>query len=189
MDRRQRKTRTAIYSAFIELLSKKDFSRITVQEILDSADVGRATFYAHFETKDYLLKEMCEELFGHILGGVDNHYSNCVMDSPFLLHLLEHIKNNDDNILCLLSSRNNDLFLSYFRKGLERLISENTDFNALKNMGVPKDYFVNFISVGFTQTVLWWAEREFSQTPEQIFAYFNCLVSEKFNNFSIFDKK
>ena len=51
MDRRQRKTREAIFAAFIALLSKKDFSQITVGEIIDKADVGRATFYSHFETK------------------------------------------------------------------------------------------------------------------------------------------
>ena len=56
MDRRQRKTREAIFSAFTELLSQKDYTQITVGEIIALADVGRATFYAHFETKDYLLK-------------------------------------------------------------------------------------------------------------------------------------
>ena len=58
MDRRKRKTREAIFSAFIELLSAKDFSQITVGEIIERADVGRATFYDHFETKDFLLKEL-----------------------------------------------------------------------------------------------------------------------------------
>ena len=66
MDRRQRKTREAIFSAFTELLSKKDFNQITVGEIIERADIGRATFYSHFETKDFLLKEFCEELFCHI---------------------------------------------------------------------------------------------------------------------------
>ena len=66
MDRRQRKTREAIFNAFIELLSNQHYNQITVGDIIDKADIGRATFYAHFETKDYLLKEMCEELFCHL---------------------------------------------------------------------------------------------------------------------------
>ena len=98
MDRRQRKTREAIFHAFTKLLSQKDFSQITVGEIIEAADIGRATFYAHFETKDYLLKAFCEELFCHIFdteaGNAHRHIFDCDGSESVFLHLLQHLQKN-----------------------------------------------------------------------------------------------
>lgn len=52
MDRRIAKTRKAIFAAFDALIVRTDYSKISVQNIIDQADIGRSTFYEHFETKD-----------------------------------------------------------------------------------------------------------------------------------------
>ena len=50
-DRRVERTRQLIRGAFRSLLEEKGYEVLTVQEIIDRANVGRATFYAHFDNK------------------------------------------------------------------------------------------------------------------------------------------
>ncbi|MEU2033572.1 TetR/AcrR family transcriptional regulator [Nocardia amamiensis] len=54
-DRRVRRTRNLLHRALIELMLERGYDRITVRDILDRADVGRSTFYAHYRDKDDLL--------------------------------------------------------------------------------------------------------------------------------------
>ena len=183
MDRRQRKTREAIFKAFIFLLSKKNFNNITVGEIIEIADVGRATFYAHFETKDFLLKELCAELFDHIFNadiqgesGRSNIF-HCDMRDSVFLHLFKHIKENDNNIAKLLSSRNNDLFLEYFKNGVKVLVANNAFmFEDKKSKNVPLDFWLNHVTVAFIETLRWWLDGGMNQTPEVITEYFLEIV-------------
>lgn len=65
-DRQIQKTKVAIYNAFISLLQENDYSKITVQDVIGLANVGRSTFYSHYESKEVLLKELCEDLFHHL---------------------------------------------------------------------------------------------------------------------------
>lgn len=184
MDRRQRKTRDAIFAAFTELLARKPYHEITVQEIIDTADIGRATFYAHFETKDYLLKDLCEELFGHIIDtamGLPHGHTHCPFgseeDSVFL-HLLRHLRENDRNILSLLSSESNELFLRYFKTNLSRLVRIRlADTGRLRPSGLPEEFLINHIAVSFVETVSWWLRHGKEDPPERIASYFETAVS------------
>lgn len=184
MDRRQRKTREAIFMAFTQLLEKQNYHQITVQDIIDTADVGRATFYAHFETKDYLLKSLCEELFDHIIdtamGLPHGHYHYAcgyATDSVFL-HLLRHLQENDYNILHLLSCENNEIFLRYFKSNLKKLILSQyaEEKGSLAHAKLPEDYLVNHISSSFVETVSWWISRKMKESPEEITEYFLATI-------------
>ena len=178
MDRRQRKTREAIFNAFINLLSKKDFEHITVGEIIKMADVGRATFYSHFETKDFLLKEMCEELFCHIFDAMDekrehNHIFECNPPDSVFLHLFQHLQKNDNNILELLSCKNNELFLRYFKTNLVHLVENQLSvFESEKSKNLPVSYWVNHITSTFVETLRWWVDNGKKETPQTMVEYF-----------------
>jgi len=183
MDRRQKKTRDAIFSAFAELLSQKHYNQISVQEIIDAANVGRTTFYAHFETKDYLLKSLCEELFGHIIDtamGLPHghyHYSCGNKTDSVFLHLVRHLQENDRNILELLSSENNEIFMKYFKTNLRTLIvTQYAEMGLLKSATLPEDYLVNHIASSFVETIDWWVSRGMKETPETITEYFLSVI-------------
>ncbi len=178
MDRRQRKTRQAIFDAFIFLLSKKNFNDITVGEILEIADIGRATFYAHFETKDFLLKALCSELFDHIFSdknAKDSQFNmfSCDINDFVFLHLFKHIKKNDNNICKLLTCKNNELFLEYFKNGVRQLvISHLSEFEKRKPEIVPEEFWINYITATFIETLRWWLNNKMQQSPELITEYF-----------------
>ena len=183
MDRRQRKTREAIFSAFSSLLEKKPYSKITVQEIIDAANVGRTTFYAHFETKDDLLKELCEELFVHIIDSAmdctHTHGLYSVKSAPesVFCHLLQHLQENDKNIIGLLSCESSEIFLRYFKDSLNGLVqSQFVNQNRKRNTDIPQDFLINHISGSFVEMVLWWIKGRMKQTPAELDRYFRAVI-------------
>lgn len=183
MDRRQYKTRAAIFTAFSKLLSEKSYNKITVQEIIDTANIGRTTFYAHFETKDDLLKALCEELFGHIISSAmdckHTHglYSDGNAPESVFCHLLQHLQENENNILELLSCESSELFLRYFKNSLNELIkNQYINQNRKGNTDIPQDFLVNHISGSFVEMVLWWIKGNMKQKPEELDRYFKIVI-------------
>lgn len=106
--------------AFTELLSEKNYNKITVQEIIDRANIGRSTFYSHFETKDDLLKEICRELFDHIFSNDLNRECSKVFENSkknpkiLITHILYHLKENREKIVKVLSCESNEHFFRIF---------------------------------------------------------------------------
>jgi AcrR family transcriptional regulator len=182
MDRRQRKTREAIFRAFSSLLAKKHYSRISVQDIIDEADVGRTTFYAHFQTKEDLLNQMCEDIFSHVFSSVEERESTHDFSSQpatlpnELTHLLYHLKGQRQDISNLFSGESREIFLKYFKEQLTKA------FDGMKELfpeSVPKEYAEVFYVTSFAELVSMWVKKKFRETPEIIVQYYFYLIKSK----------
>ncbi len=174
MDRRQRKTRQAIYSAFETLMADAHYSQITVAQIIDRADVGRSTFYDHFETKDDLLGQMCVEMFDHIFEGVS---SQCVTHASLddeglhglLAHLLYHLRDTHGAVCGKLLKEGEPRFTEYFRRQLALLFERKMP---PLDQQVPKGLAVELLTSAFCQAIVWWFENETPCTPEELADWF-----------------
>ena len=67
-DPRVIKTRRLLLDSFVVLFRKKDFTSISVKDITDSAQVNRATFYAHFQDKYDILEYMVIDTFMNLIS-------------------------------------------------------------------------------------------------------------------------
>lgn len=92
-DRRIAKTHASLGAALFVLLQRESWNAITIQQICDTANVARATFYTHFETKiallDFLIAEQLkfQEFSAVHVQGPQNYVW-------FLAWLIDHLTSN-----------------------------------------------------------------------------------------------
>ena len=66
MDRRIRRTRTAVFNAVLDLMVEKDTSKITVLELCKRADINKSTFYLHYKS----MEDCLQNCFQIIMNGI-----------------------------------------------------------------------------------------------------------------------
>jgi AcrR family transcriptional regulator len=92
-DRRSRRTQQALMEALLELLAVKNYDEISINDIVERANVGRSTFYAHYQDKDDLLRNGFERaldlLIQHVSFGIADQ--DLQLDAtPLFLHAKGH---------------------------------------------------------------------------------------------------
>lgn len=180
MDRRQRKTRNAIYAAFEELMAEGHYSEVTVAQIIERADIGRSTFYAHFETKDDLTDQICAEMFDHIFEGVDSHcVTHAQLETPDLkgklAHLLYHLRDSHAGVAGKLLMEGEPHFTAYFRKKLVELFESE---KPAKPSAMPEDFREALLVSAYCQAVSWWFENGCTADPEEVATWFATFALE-----------
>ncbi len=182
MDRRQKKTRQAIYKAFEELVEQEPYGSITVAQIIERANIGRSTFYAHFETKDKLLSDMCTEMFDHIFEGVNAH---CITHRHLqaldmkgkLAHLLYHLRDAYGSICGKLLKEGEPIFTTYFSTRLTQVFE--LEMPRIPN-GMPRELASQMLVSAFGQTVVWWFEHKTPCEPETLANWFLCMMGNPY---------
>ncbi|HUB75966.1 MAG TPA: TetR/AcrR family transcriptional regulator [Solirubrobacteraceae bacterium] len=70
LDRRQRKSRSALQHALIDLIASQPYDSVTIDDVTEAADVARATFYAHYKDKSALLEATVADLISDLAATV-----------------------------------------------------------------------------------------------------------------------
>ena len=183
MDRRQQKTRTAIFTAFSTLLSEKSYSKITVQEIIDSANVGEQPFMPILKQKMIFWKPYAKNYsvilsaaLQTVLTPTDSiQKAGCptLCSATFFNTLRKIIAISWICFPC----ENNEIFLRYFKDSLNKLVQiQFVEQKRNRNSLLPTDFLINHISSSFVEMVLWWIKGGQKQSPEELDQYFRFVM-------------
>ena len=176
-DRRTAKTISALRSALIELMMEKHYDSITVQDIIDRANVGRSTFYSHFRDKEDLLvgdwKRFFQVIADHTnITAAENE--NVAPIEPVFVHL----KDMHALYRALVRSGKTDRLFSvgidYLAQKLEEKIRQTADISSI---GVRPEFFAHLLSLQIFGTLKWWLDRDMPHTPAEMSQMFETLVS------------
>jgi len=166
------------------LILEKGYQKITVQDIIDRANVGRSTFYSHFRDKDDLLFSGFDEL-AHDL---DRHMrsTDATTDSQgHLLHSLDffiHAYNNKELYVAMTESGGGELLLDIGRQHMQSHIQAHLNEISSVEEIIPIAVISNFLAGSLLSMIIWWLDQEVPYTAEEMDDMFNALAMPGIRN-------
>ncbi|MFF9819469.1 TetR/AcrR family transcriptional regulator [Streptomyces sp. NPDC014006] len=174
-DRRIRRTRQALLQALFQLMVEKGYEGVTIQDIIDRADVGRSTFYNHYSNKDDLLKDG----FANLRSLVDQPPPNATAvpnrgPLRFSLPFLRHIQEQGDLARAVFTRGG----LRPVLKHIEGLLADvvRDEIPSTTSGAVPGEAVVRFIVASHLACLEWWLTETPQSTPEEIDEIFRTLT-------------
>ncbi len=177
IDRRVRRTRDALGDALVALMQEKPFAAITVQEVLDRAQVGRSTFYQHFRDKEDLFISDADEFFEMMsmrLSRTQDPSDRVALAGE----LFAHVGEMGSFVQALRASglfRDViELAQGHFARGIERRLAE---LARSREMAATQRAAMAHAHAGALFSLLqWWLDRGMRETPAEMDALFHRMV-------------
>ena len=196
-DRRVQKTRKLLQDALIELVAEKSYESITIQELLDKANVGRSTFYAHFQDKDQLLHSILDrldELFEQhkkqVFDTTDNRRNTDKTNSPLslspTLSLFQFVGQNHHFFKAMLGNQGYGIFAKpvydhvfahvygMFTESVhaEALVHLHGPFQMLRSRekygSLASEIAAHYFVSALMGILVWWVEKDMPCPAEEI---------------------
>ncbi len=176
-DRRSERTRRTLDRALFELMVEKRYDAITVQDIIDRANVGRSTFYAHYQDKEDLAMSSLE----HMLDRLGEDFGQDASKGERILYtvgLFQHAQEQYPVFKALTMGRGFDLF---FEKG-QTYLSKQVEMRVRswlpkgQKPQVPLPIVSNHVAGAFVALFKWWLDNKMPYPPERMDEILHQLV-------------
>jgi AcrR family transcriptional regulator len=178
-DRRTARTRRALHDALIALILRKGYEAVTIQDIIDEADIGRSTFYTHYNGKEDLLRGRFDELRADLdaarCDAAREHNGGKDEPLPFSRALFEHACGYKHVYRALAGNRGGLVAINEIRRVLSELVKDELPPGPDDNP-VVRELAVRFVVGTFLTVLTWLLERKPKLTPAEADKMFRHLV-------------
>jgi len=171
-DRRVQRTRRALGDALLELILERGYEAITVQHVIDRADVGRSTFYTHFRDKDDLLASGFQDL-RQMLDGQRSAPAR-VRPLAFARGVIDHAYEEQRLFRAIVGRHSGRPVEKLFRGMVVDLV--RADLAAVAPGAPNLEATVQFVAGGFMALLVWWLEAPTPLEPAVVDALFHRLA-------------
>jgi AcrR family transcriptional regulator len=157
IDRRVQKTQQALHQALMDLIQERGYDKLTVKDIIERANVGRSTFYAHYDDKEQLLQAGLDSLGKYLLAQQRNHGA---ARFAFSHAIFAHAQGYRTVYRAMLGQHAGAVIADRMRKVLTGLVEREigAHHGAARLPGVPLAAQVT-VHVGAIMSVLsWWVD-------------------------------
>ncbi len=176
IDRRVQRTRKVLQDALIELIVEKGFDKVTVQDVIQRANVGRSTFYSHFKDTEDLFLSGFENLWSLFESHLTSQSGTKADLWDLSLTMFQHAKNYTEIYKAVVGKQSGSLMSAHVHKYLSALIRETLKPQLAENKKIPFDILVHYITHSLITLLIWWIEHDLTYSPERINEIFQGLT-------------
>lgn len=179
-DRRVERTRELLQKTMIELIHEHGYAAITIQDIVDRANIGRTTFYLHYTSKDDLFMGCHEAIVSDFhLGPVHLLSREELLSSEAPLGMISafrHLEEARTLMYPIFHGKDSLLILQRIRdQSAQDIEASLRAAFAEADSTIPLDVLANYLARARIALVQWWLEKRQPHTLENMAQMFHRL--------------